>query len=878
MSAWVVRWFIRATSRIVPADARARWREEWLAEIATGSSARESIRRVCGAPIDALLLRRHSTTATVRSLVSGLRSDAVLTIRALVRSPRHVLTVVGCLGVGLTAAITVFSIVNSLLYGEIPGIEDRRSLARVFLAHDNVVGQESVGRAGVTTASALSRRDFDVVERHPDPVFTGWAAEGDLTFAIAMGDAALTTSGAFVSPDYFTVLGTRPAVGRLLTRRDADATAPPAAVIGYHLWRERLGGRDEVVGQTLLVGARQFTIVGVAPARFTGLQPADVGASPLDYTQLWLPARDAAGWPGAPGADEAWFTVRARVAPAGLTVDEVRPNLDAMAAHIAVAYPLERRNARFVLSSYGFGPNDSPLDVLLIIGLFLAVPLSVLAIACANVANLQLARATERTRELAVRTALGASRAQIVRLLALDAAALASIATAAGWAGTSITIAAVGRLFPLTIALDVHVLAFALSLAAAITLLSGLAPAWLVSRRSTSALLNQSARAGGLLHSRLRNALVVAQLAGSLVLLVAAGLFGESVRAMRAGAPAELSEQLLLPVNLESIGYTPSQSRRTVEALQTRVATDARVRAVAVESLGGFRYRVVGDAAGEPRYSAGGFVSPSWFDASAARFVAGRPFSAAEGDAAVVVTARMARQIAADGDAVGRAIEIASTADRPPAIATIVGVLADRPRRPDDPNPDAAIFANLPSASPTSLVLRIRTNTPDALGADLKQIVRGIDARLPWTPPETAAEVYLRDVGPIRYTALSVAAFGALALGLAGVGLFAVMAYVVSLRRHEIGVRVAIGASRGDVVRLVLRQSARLTTTGLAAGLLFAIPMSFVIRATFVGVTPVSPLAFGPAVALLLAAGLAAAIVPARRAASMNPIDALRAD
>jgi predicted permease len=871
------RLLVRMTSPLVPRYSRRRWREEWLGELAASRSATDAMRRACGAPVDALLLRRQSAHATLRSLVSGLKSDAVLTIRALVRSPRHVLTVVGCLGVGLTAAITVFSIVNSLLYGEIPGIEDRRSLARVFIAHDNVVGQENVGRAGVTAASALSRRDFDVVERHPDPVFTGWAAEGDLTFAIAMGDAALTTSGAFVSPDYFTVLGTRPAVGRLLTRRDADATAPPAAVIGYHLWRERLGGRDEVVGQTLLVGARQFTIVGVAPARFTGLQPADVGASPLDYTQLWLPARDAAGWPGAPGADEAWFTVRARVAP-GLTVDEVRPNLDAMAAHIAVAYPLERRNARFVLSSYGFGPNDSPLDVLLIIGLFLAVPLSVLAIACANVANLQLARATERTRELAVRTALGASRAQIVRLLALDAAALASIATAAGWAGTSITIAAVGRLFPLTIALDVHVLAFALSLAAAITLLSGLAPAWLVSRRSTSALLNQSARAGGLLHSRLRNALVVAQLAGSLVLLVAAGLFGESVRAMRAGAPAELSEQLLLPVNLESIGYTPSQSRRTVEALQTRVATDARVRAVAVESLGGFRYRVVGDAAGEPHYSAGGFVSPSWFDASAARFVAGRPFSAAEGDAAVVVTARMARQIAADGDAVGRAIEIASAADRPPAIATIVGVLADRPRRPDDPNPDAAIYANLPSASPTSLVLRIRTNTPDALGADLKPIVRGIDARLPWTPPETAAEVYLRDVGPIRYTALSVAAFGALALGLAGVGLFAVMAYVVSLRRHEIGVRVAIGASRGDVVRLVLRQSARLTTTGLAAGLLFAIPMSFVIRATFVGVTPVSPLAFGPAVALLLAAGLAAAIVPARRAASMNPIDALRAD
>jgi predicted permease len=813
------------------------------------------------------------------SLRAGWTSDLRQTWRGLSASPRHVLTVVLCLGVGLTVSVAVFSIVNSLLYGDIPGIADRRSLLRVFISHEQAYGRESIGRAGAVSASPLSRSDLAIVEAVRDENVVGWAAEGDLGFAVSFRGASVGTTGVFVSRDYFSTIGTPPFLGRLLTPADHAAGAPPAAVIGFHLWRDRFGAAPDVVGQPLLVGGRMYTIAGVTPPRFTGFQPADVGASPLDYAQLWLPMSHAATWPGAPSESAAWLTVRARLA-AGRVAADARPALDAAARRVSAASPNDRKSAAIVLSSYGFGPNDSPLDVLILIGLFLAVPLSVLAIACANVANLQLARATERARELAVRLAIGATRGQIIRLLSIESFGLAVLASIAGWAGAAAVLRLAAPMFPLELSLDWHVLVFALVLTAGVTMLSGLAPAWLVARRAAAAGLQQSDRAGGLAHKRLRSALVVAQIAASLVLLVMAGMFTQSVRAMRASAPPELASQLVVPFELDMLNYSPADATTFLTDFTARLAADGRIQAVAAEQMTGFRYREAGAPATERGYSAGGYITPSWLDVTSARLLAGRAFRADDGRDVAIVSERMARQLDQLGQlsVVGRTLEVSTSADAPSRTVTVVGIIGNRQLRPEDINPDAALYLPFPSTAPTSFLVRVRTGDPTTMGEAVRQVMRNIDPRLPWERVEPAVLGYLRDLGPIRYLALSIGGFGFLAALLAAAGLFAVTAYVVSLRTREIGIRVAIGANRRDVLRLVLGQGLRLGVAGSFVGVALAVPLAVALRAALVGVFPIDPVAFVPPVVLMLIVALAASAIPARRAATIDPVRALRQD
>ena len=558
------RWLVTASAWMVPRGWRARWREEWLGEIESrtgpGPAGAGLVRRALGAPRDAAAARAASVSQGLRALAAGWRSDLVHSARSVWHSPRHLLAVTGSLGIGLTVSIFVFSAINGLLYGEIPGIESRRTLARVFISHDNVFGVEGFGRAGMVSASPLSISDFELLAADDGPAFTGVAAEGSSQVPVALDAAAAGTTALLVSADYFPVLGTQPFMGRFLAASDHRPDAPPVAVVGFHLWRDRLGAPPNILGRSLLVGGRDFTIVGVAPPRFTGVQPSDVGASPLDSGQLWLPLRFAASWPGGPSRDQAWLTVVGRLEP-GVSIADAGRTLDVAAARIAAERPDIRKNAQLLLRPHGFGPDDSPLEVLLIIGLFLAVPLSVLAIACANVASLQLARATGRERELAVRLALGASRGQLLRLLTLESLLLSALATLAGWLGS----AAARRDRPRLLSPDARPRRTRPDLRArprgGVVTLSGLVPAWLVLRRSTAAGLKQTAQGGGVAHARVRHALVVIQIAVSLVLLCTSALFARSVQAMRSGVPAPLRDQLVAHVDLEAVGHAPAPAR-----------------------------------------------------------------------------------------------------------------------------------------------------------------------------------------------------------------------------------------------------------------------------------------------------------------------------
>jgi predicted permease len=882
MTRAIARLVVRTSAWMAPRHLRDRWREEWLGEIE--ATAAGHLRHAAGAPWDAWSARWTSRAEPpVRGAWrSGWSSDVRQTLRSLQRSPGHVALVVVCLGIGLAASIAIFSIVNSLLFGEQPGIRDRRTIIRVYLGHELAEGRESVGRGEVVTANPLSRDDFGILREH-GPALTGLAAEGDLSMAVVVNGTASGYVGALVSGNYFTVLGTEAQLGRLLTADDERAGAPAVVVIGDYLWRTLLDARSDVIGQSLTLSGRPVTIVGVAPVRFTGIQPVDVGESLAGALQLWLPLSLAPSWPGVPAADAAWLSGVARLAPQA-TRSDAEAQLQVAAHRVELAFPATRPNARIVVRPHGFGPGDAPTDVLLIVLLFLSVPLSVLAIGCANVANLQLARGTDRARELSVRLSLGATRWQVIRLLTLESVVLAAAAVGVGATGAFVALRLAGNFLPLAIPFDWRVAAFALAVAAVVTIATGVAPAWLVLRRAIAAGLGHSARIGGPAHARLRSALVVVQVALSLALLFMGALFTRSLAALNGNISDLAREIVVTELQLtQSAGYSPAQARQFVNELGTRARQDSRIAAVGfsdfLPSGGGVAFSRPSSPT-EREAVLGGRVTPGWFDVMHARVLAGRALTQADvGTPVAVVNATLAGRLArSGGDIVGSTVSLLPArrdSTDPPTPLEIVGVIADPLDYPDR-RTEPAMYLPMPSEPPTSLVCVIRAADPAAATADLRQIMMSIDPELPWTRSDTIAARIAREISPLRYVALSVGAFGSLALILALTGLYAVLAYVVSLRRREIGVRVAIGAEPRHVMSLVIRQSVRLVTIGGLVGLALALPLAFSLRVALFGISPVEPFALFPTLAALAVVAIVAAIVPARRAVRIDPVRALR--
>lgn len=913
----LARLMVHASARLVPRALRARWREEWLGEIDSADGGRrppaQSLRHALGAPRDALAARADAIGEVLRALAAGWATDARQTMRALWHRPRHALTIVLSLGVGLTVCVSVFSILNSLLYGEIPGVAHRRSLVRLSIAQDHAVSSENLGRAGAVTADALSVSDLDSLEQDPGPALTTLAAEGDLGVAVSLGSTTTSARALFVSTSYFSTLGTTADQGRLLAAGDGAPNAPAVVVVGAHLWRDSLGAPADLVGRQLLIGGRQFTVVGIAPPRFFGLQPGDPGSSPLAQPQLWIPLGHADAWPFAPDRDQPWLNVAGRLRPE-TTVEDARRHLVAASLRRARERPDIRANAEYIVRPHGFSIDDAPIGVLLVMAMLLAVPLTVLAVACANVANLQLARATTRAREIAVRLSIGASRGQIIRLLSLETAMLAAAATTAGWLGAAGVMRVARSWFPLTIELDHRVLWFAIALAIGVTMLSGLAPAWIATRRSVSGDLKHTAQGGGLPHARLRHALVVVQVAASLVLLIGSGLFVRTGYAVQGDIPQAVREQVIVSFDLGLLSYREVDTRRFVQDLQARLSVDPRIQAVSIERNQSGRYASPG--APTARFARLKEVTPEWPAVTDARLVLGRWLEARDPPRAVVVNERLARQLVPDGQVIGRQIVAWTGDDETPKTLDIAGVVENQRRYFDDWNPDAMIYAVLPSDSqgasvtdrrreaaaaaaadgPVTLApgepivhrvadtrefdLHIRTHDAAAVEGDLRRLVREIDPRVPWAGLWLGPDLYAGEFESVRWLWLTIGALGGLALLLAAAGLYAVMAYVVSLRQHEFGVRLAIGASARDLRAIVGRLALRLSGAGLAGGLLVTVPLALVFRSQLVGVTLAvfDPWAWLPVVAALAGITFIAALGPARRAARVDPVSVLRAE
>jgi predicted permease len=726
--------------------------------------------------------------------------------------------------------------------------------------------------------------------RRHGPGIVGVAGEAGESFSVRIGDAVIGVTGVFVSGNYFDVFGTQPAAGRLLMRAD-DRPNSTAVVVGYRFWQVHLGGRGDAIGREVDVNGRPMRVVGVAPRRFTGVDIAEIGAERSTTKQIWVPLSLAREMtpppsPGTSTSETLSLAVVARLAADKTPADATREFASANRS-VMVADPVRHKDFAVRLADFGRSSRDTPATIAAMVTLLLAAPLSVLALGCANVANLRLARLTARSHELAIRLALGAGRAAIVRLLTIEAALVALLAVTVGWAGAAAVLAVVSTILPWPVALDLRVALFAAALGASVTLMSGVVPAWMVIRRTTALGLKQTPQSGGVAHARLRHALVVAQIAVSLALVTMGGLFGRSLQVLQGAQPAVLDHLLIADLDLSTPGFDAPAAARYCDDLIARLAADGRVSGVGLADAGLFRspeifYRVPVDAGPSRRRAAYvARVTPGWLQAMDLAPMAGRPFTAADGPDVAIVSETLANATAPGRSPLGTVLaistmaELASGGSRP---VRVVGVVADRPARVDWISGGAALYLPLvaDAAFPLTVTLAVRTDRPSELVGDVARTLAAIDRRAPWAQVAPASERVAQALGPTRYATTGLNALGAIALALAAAGLFAVLAYVVALRSREIGIRMALGASPGAAISLVLRHAIQLLAVGVVAGLAIAMPLALVLQGALVGISPFDPLAIGPALAVLLITTLVAATIPARRAAHVDPVRVLR--
>ena len=812
-----------------------------------------------------------------------LRRDLTAAVRGLRRAPGFAAAAVATLALGIGATATIFTVVNAVLLAPLPYAEPER---RVMLWN-------SWPGFDKTWLSEQETVDYRRLSRTLAAVAAWSTGQANLTGA---GDP-VRIGYAQVTPNTFTVLGAQPLAGRTFGEGEDREGADRVAVLSHRLWQAAFGGAPDVVGRTLYLDGAARTIVGIMPPGFQ--LPTDFGEDAAEPTQLWVPlfldpASTDRGNHGYYGA--------ARLAP-GATPEQASAELRTMAADWTREglYP----------ASWDFHTYAVPLEqevrgaIRPVLLLLVAAVACLLLIACANVANLLLARAEGRQREMAVRAAIGAGPWRLATQLLTEGVVLALLGTVCGLALAFAAAQAIRAIDPASlprlgvVGLDGRALAFTALVGAATTLLFGFAPMLRATRvQLTDALRDGSvsATAGGR-RQRLRRLLVITETALAVILVTGAGLMIRSVDALqRVELGFDPANVLTMRVALPAATYeTPEAVVNVYERLLERV------RALpGVERAGLMRSLPLGATIGDWGLAVEGYVPPEqgvnpkgdWqvistgaLEALGERLVRGRLFTEADGMGAppvALINETMARTYWPGQDPVGRRIRQGGP-QRP--WITIVGIVGDVRHN----GLEVAIkekfyrphgqFADTTGSAIRNMNVVVRTaGDPLALAAPIRAEVRAIDPSLPVASVRTMEEVVAGSMAQPRLAGSVLLLFAALALLLAAVGLYGVLAYVVSERRLEIGIRMAIGADAGDVRRMVLRQGLALAAAGLAIGTLVSLGLGRVIQGLLHGVSPHDPATFAVVPAVLVAAALLASWLPARRATRVAPIVALKSE
>ncbi|HZH32238.1 MAG TPA: ABC transporter permease [Pyrinomonadaceae bacterium] len=802
--------------------------------------------------------------------------------RMLWKNPSFTLVAVVVLGLGIGANTTIFSLINGLLLRPPAGVESPETLAAVYTSD-----YSSGLYGGSSYPDYISFRDGA-------NAFEGLAAYEGAVASLNEGDEPERLRGESVTGNYFKVLGVGVSAGRpLLPEDEAAASGNPVVVISHHLWQRRFNSDAAIVNRTINLDGRAHTVVGVAVESFRGLR---MGMLP----EFWRPLPPPPNDPGERGNRGLGLVGRLR---AGATPEEANRQLTAVAARLAQDFPetnrgtLERPDEPrpiTVVRESRTGERHRK-SIAGVTGMLMLMVALVLLIACANVANLLLARASMRQREIAIRLALGSGRLRLVRQLLTESMCLSLLGGLFGLLLTLWTSDFLPKLFPpeemggVDLGVDWRVLAFTLGLSVVTGLVFGLVPALQASRQNLLSALKDDTGAPevrGFGRFGLRNALVVLQVALSLILLICAGLFMRSLRAASTADPGFNAENVLI-TQMEMPGAKMARAEAEVfhRRVQEQVSALPGVRSVALGHIvpisgGGMRTSVYIEGyqpkPNEDTELNTNVVSANYFKTLGIPLLQGRDFGAADtanAPGVVIINEEFARRYFPGASPLGKRVRT----DSEGPYSEIIGVAKNAKYRGLREEPLPFFYTPLAQSSMSSMALFVRTDgDPLAVLPSVRAELKNLNKNLTLFQINTFSAHLASALSADRMIAVLLGVFGVAALLLAAVGLYGVMSYAVARRTHEIGVRMALGAQRGDIIKLVLWQGMALLLVGSVVGLAAAFALTRLISSLLFGVSATDPVTFVGITLLLGGVAMLACYLPARRATKVDPMVALR--
>lgn len=806
--------------------------------------------------------------------IEMLWQDLRYGLRMLARNRGFTVVAVIALAVGIGANSAIFSVVNTVLLRPLPYKDPDRLV---------MVWEEGTPEGfPINSASAANYIDW----RDQNQVFTDVAVIGRVTFNLTGTGEPERLDGRRVSANLFPLLGVQPKLGRMFSAEEDGPGANRVVMLSDALWQRRFGGRPDIIGKHLTLSGETYEVAGVMPPQFQ---------FPSHDDQLWVPIAFAPQQAANRGNNS--YEVLARLKP-GVTREQAEAEMDAIAARLQQQYPdVVKSKGSVIIPLHEQVVGDIKPALLILLG---AVGF-VLLVACANVANLLLARAAARHKEIALRLALGAKRGRIVRQLMTESLLLSAMGGVVGLLLAVVGVNLLKAFIPDDISqvtavnVDANVLAFTLGVSLLTGLIFGLAPALQASRFNLNEALKEGGRdsSAGRHGNHIRSLLVVGEVAVSLVLLIGAGLLIHSFVRLRSVDPGFRTDNLLtMRIALPRLKY-PDHAKRTAffDELLSRVTAVPGVRSAAVANW--IPLTLQGDTFGisvEGRPDPGAqempdvvtrVVSFEYLNTMGIELLRGRPFNAQQDrtDSApvAIISETMARRLWPDEDPLGKRLRPGGADSDEPWI-TVIGVAKDV--RQFDLTAEPRLQMYLPSVQPSFFVpghLVVRTEIdPMSVAGAVRQAVWEIDKDQPVSDMRSMEEIFAESIAHQRFSMLMLGAFAAVAMILGTVGIYGVVSYTVAQRTHEIGVRMALGAGTGSVLSLIVGHALKLTLIGVVVGLPAAFVLSRLTESLLFGVTPTDPATFVAIPLVLIAAATVASYLPARRATRINPVIALR--